>query len=287
MRGSQLYTALFFPSLEFFPTGFSLARYINNELLANGAESIQTRLDLAVNGVRKADLKPVNTELAAEDLEVAVVMKVIYIFPAIQETQEDLCETLHISKSIDRIFFRSTGFDFDSILRREARIGGFVVESEDLWNGDRGEVGLEIREARIGGLQVWIQESRGLFDVVSESDAEEDTNETQDLPFSHYGLVRYPIGKDHQQYLTFIFIYNSTQDFICNSSQHHGLNTSMFPWMQEFERAVFLVGFVEEIDDDDDDEDAQIVELERIMKLRHPSVIFAGGVSFAETGELL
>ncbi|KAL4577411.1 hypothetical protein LXL04_013520 [Taraxacum kok-saghyz] len=27
MRGSQLYTALFFPSLEFFPTGFSLARY--------------------------------------------------------------------------------------------------------------------------------------------------------------------------------------------------------------------------------------------------------------------
>ncbi|KAL4586498.1 hypothetical protein LXL04_011134 [Taraxacum kok-saghyz] len=25
MRGSQLYTALFFPSLEFFPTGFSLA----------------------------------------------------------------------------------------------------------------------------------------------------------------------------------------------------------------------------------------------------------------------
>ncbi|KAL4590373.1 hypothetical protein LXL04_003302 [Taraxacum kok-saghyz] len=26
MRGSQLYTALFFPSLEFFPTGFSLAK---------------------------------------------------------------------------------------------------------------------------------------------------------------------------------------------------------------------------------------------------------------------
>ncbi|KAL4575501.1 hypothetical protein LXL04_022347 [Taraxacum kok-saghyz] len=28
MRGSQLYTALFFPSLEFFPTGFSLARFL-------------------------------------------------------------------------------------------------------------------------------------------------------------------------------------------------------------------------------------------------------------------
>ncbi|KAL4577676.1 hypothetical protein LXL04_013787 [Taraxacum kok-saghyz] len=27
MRGSQLYTALFFPSLEFFPTGFSLANF--------------------------------------------------------------------------------------------------------------------------------------------------------------------------------------------------------------------------------------------------------------------
>ena len=28
MRGSQLYTALFFPLLEFFPTGFSLARFL-------------------------------------------------------------------------------------------------------------------------------------------------------------------------------------------------------------------------------------------------------------------
>lgn len=36
-------------------------------------ESLQTRLDLAVNGVKKADLKPVDTELAAEDLEVPVI----------------------------------------------------------------------------------------------------------------------------------------------------------------------------------------------------------------------
>ncbi|KAL4564356.1 hypothetical protein LXL04_028417 [Taraxacum kok-saghyz] len=43
------------------------------EGVANGLESIQTRLDLAVNGVRKADLKLVNTELAAEDLEVPVI----------------------------------------------------------------------------------------------------------------------------------------------------------------------------------------------------------------------
>ncbi|KAL4576918.1 hypothetical protein LXL04_013019 [Taraxacum kok-saghyz] len=33
MRGSQLYTALFFPSLEFFPTGFSLA---SNEIKMQG-----------------------------------------------------------------------------------------------------------------------------------------------------------------------------------------------------------------------------------------------------------
>ncbi|KAL4555865.1 hypothetical protein LXL04_038497 [Taraxacum kok-saghyz] len=32
MRGSQLYIALFFPSLEFFPTGFSLARAMERYL---------------------------------------------------------------------------------------------------------------------------------------------------------------------------------------------------------------------------------------------------------------
>ncbi|KAI3497901.1 hypothetical protein L2E82_13876 [Cichorium intybus] len=36
-------------------------------------ESLQSRLDLAVNGVKKADLKPLETELAAEDLEVPVI----------------------------------------------------------------------------------------------------------------------------------------------------------------------------------------------------------------------
>ncbi|KAK9051109.1 hypothetical protein SSX86_027735 [Deinandra increscens subsp. villosa] len=36
-------------------------------------ESLQMRVDLAVNGVTKADLMPVDTELAAEDLEVPVI----------------------------------------------------------------------------------------------------------------------------------------------------------------------------------------------------------------------
>ncbi|KAJ0439996.1 putative nepenthesin [Helianthus annuus] len=36
-------------------------------------ESLQTRLDLAVNGVKKSDLKPVDTELSVENLEVPVV----------------------------------------------------------------------------------------------------------------------------------------------------------------------------------------------------------------------
>ncbi|KAD4983026.1 hypothetical protein R6Q59_002677 [Mikania micrantha] len=36
-------------------------------------ESLQTRLDLAINGVTKSDLMPVDTELAAEDLEVPVI----------------------------------------------------------------------------------------------------------------------------------------------------------------------------------------------------------------------
>ncbi|KAL4570692.1 hypothetical protein LXL04_026352 [Taraxacum kok-saghyz] len=35
MRGSQLYTALFFPSLKFFPTGFSLASYLDTWALDN------------------------------------------------------------------------------------------------------------------------------------------------------------------------------------------------------------------------------------------------------------
>ncbi|KAJ9563733.1 hypothetical protein OSB04_008893 [Centaurea solstitialis] len=36
-------------------------------------DSLQTRLDLAVNGIKKADLKPVDIQLAARDLEVPVI----------------------------------------------------------------------------------------------------------------------------------------------------------------------------------------------------------------------
>ncbi|KAL4584207.1 hypothetical protein LXL04_008799 [Taraxacum kok-saghyz] len=57
MRGSQLYNALFFPSLEFFPTGFSLAR---RSLTRSGRDkqkkSNQMGFDLAcLLGERKRD----------------------------------------------------------------------------------------------------------------------------------------------------------------------------------------------------------------------------------------
>ncbi|KAL4585101.1 hypothetical protein LXL04_009715 [Taraxacum kok-saghyz] len=68
MRGSQLYTALFFPSLEFFPTGFSLARFLMRQYSISstkGIRSFQKLPDLTNKESAKTELKVQNLLLAA------------------------------------------------------------------------------------------------------------------------------------------------------------------------------------------------------------------------------